>query len=335
MFVGVSYLVFWIAYRPTVSGFRDGCFVLGGSLLMTAPWWGTVVARHGINTYLAASGAQPLFPTRPLYALTHSTILFAPTTLPTLLLNPWHLGLLLGAAFLLLQRQYVLPIWLFVVDWIFLHSRFAWMLAAVIFAAAARLSLVALADVDVTDFTLKRRQIVVIVVALVLGSHALLGAVGYASSSPISTTGPFGDREGTLPSFLDDADMAAFQWTRTHTAPAATFLIVGSTAEWFPQQTDRTIILGIWGTEWVEGNEFERQFELFRDLSYCSNAACITDLRQRLNHHPDYLYVPKGQYSTIYDNRRTQPSSMRQSLVKSDHYHIVYENEGVIIANVT
>ena len=325
-FFGISYVLFWLYFRPTVNGLRDGVLVASGGIILAAPWWATVVFRHGFQVYLGATNSQHLFSSGPLLSIVLNTTLFSAVTEPALLVDPWVGTLLVATGLLLLAEKWFLPVWLLGVDLLLAHPRWSKFIGILVLVAGFSQAMTLISN-RLTASTPRRSRMVSAGIALLVMSHILFIGMGYARGTPR-------DQSSSLHMFLDNEDMAAMEWVATETRSNASFLVVGSTAEWFPQQTDRTILIAIWGTEWSGGKKFNRQSQIFRQLAYCSNASCLTDVRSNIDSRTDFVYVPKGRYSTIYSGRRTMPDTMQRSLEASSQYEIVFENDGVIIVEV-
>ncbi|WP_245800162.1 hypothetical protein [Haladaptatus litoreus] len=162
----------------------------------------------------------------------------------------------------------------------------------------------------------------VAVPALVLGLLACLGILFVGGHSVAS--------QPSMPAFIDHEDTEAMEWVRSETPADAEFVVLGDAAEWFPQQTNRTILVGPWGVEWKTPQAYQRQKDSYITLSECDTARCLTDNLQSQPRQPDYLYIPKGEY-TVRGQTITQIDKMRLSLERSDRYRIVHENDGVLI----
>ena len=143
----------------------------------------------------------------------------------------------------------------------------------------------------------------------------------------------YGGVTPSLPPFIDDADVRAMAWIDEHLPASATFVVVGDTAEWFPYYTDRTILVGPWGVEWRGHDQYRRQLRMFRRLSRCERARCFTARLNRFGVRPDYLYVPKGEF-TVRSFTEETPPALRRSLIDSPRYRLVHENEGAMVFRV-
>jgi hypothetical protein len=152
--------------------------------------------------------------------------------------------------------------------------------------------------------------------------------VAYASSSLDSHGG-----SQSLPQFIDDSDLEAMEWVRTNTEPDAQFVVLGDAAEWFPLFTDRTIEIGPWGVEWKGHAKYQYQLGLYNHISTCDTESCVTRSLVLSGTHVDYLYVPKDTF-TVRGMMKTQSPQLKETLLESDRYKLVYENEGVMIFEV-
>ena len=90
------------------AGLRDGLITATGIAVITAPWWLAVIARHGMDPFLAASaaaGADSYDPLVGLFALFRFDFTDEP------FLRMFSVLGLLGFAFKIARREYLLPIW--------------------------------------------------------------------------------------------------------------------------------------------------------------------------------------------------------------------------------
>jgi hypothetical protein len=122
-------------------------------------------------------------------------------------------------------------------------------------------------------------------------------------------------------------------WVRTNVATNADFVVLGDRAEWFPYFADRTILVSWWGSEWTETSTFYEEVALYRTVSRCPNAACVSESLGRAGHTPDYLYVNTDTY-TVRGKEFRQVDRLHASLRASPRYVSVYENDGVVVYRV-
>ncbi|MFB6172650.1 MAG: hypothetical protein ABEJ23_08965 [Haloarculaceae archaeon] len=314
IFFGVTYLVLFAGYDRTAGGLVAGGLVAVGGLLLAAPWWSQVVAVHGVDVFAGAAG-------------THRGLggglarLVAVLGVEPDLSALFYLAVFAGLAYGLVRRRYVLVAWFLACWYVVGQARFLFVVGGLLVAP--------LVFEGVAPAVRRRAGVgwvvpVVAAIGLVLATTGLLYAGG-------ALAGPRGSAQ---PAFVDDDDVAAMAWVQANTPPDAQFVVLGDAAEWFPQQTDRTILVGPWGVEWTTPARYERQLSLFRSLSGCHTESCLTAGLRTAGVAPDYVYVPTGSY-TVRGASATQPPAMRRSLVASDRYDLVYENDGVAVFRTT
>jgi hypothetical protein len=320
-FFGLSWLVLYAFHDRTLRGLAVGASVAAGGVLLAAPWWLSVVASQGPGVFFAAAGThsglgggphrlldQFVYPLDPSVAVVFFVAVFA------------------AAAWMFRERRYFLPVWFVAVAYVIGKERFQFVPGSL---------MVALVFFDVVVPTIRRRvegvdqrHVAAVLVAAVL-VPATVGTL-YAGGALASAH----HGSPSQPAFIDDSDRAAMAWAAENTAPDADFVVAGDAAEWFPLLTDRPISIGPWGVEWTTPERYETQLSLYRDVSHCGSAACLSWQLERAGVYPDYVYVPKDTY-TVRGLERTQTSWMRSTLVDADAYELVYESDEVIIVRVT
>ena len=309
-FFGLTYIVLYTAYDRTIRGLLGGALVAAGGLALAAPWWIQVALTHGPDVFLAASG-------------THSGLLGGISRIGRVFWTGlgvpmlFYLGVLMGLAYGLVRRRYFLVAWFVASGYIVGKPRF-------LFVAGSMLLAVLVFDGVIPMVRDRAGDGWVVPVTVALALMLVSTGVVFASGSIDAHGG------STQPAFVDADDVAAMEWAEENTDESATFVVLGDTAEWFPQQTDRTILVGPWGVEWTTPERYHRQLSLFRDLSYCHTEECLTTGLRNAHVDPEYVYVPKDTY-TVRGSEAHQLAGMRTSLIASGRYDLVYENEGVMV----
>ncbi|WP_458210682.1 ArnT family glycosyltransferase [Haladaptatus sp. NG-SE-30] len=322
VFFGTTYLVMFACFSRTPRGLVHGAIVAAGGILLASPWWLQIAATHGIGIFTAASG-------------THSGIggglgrLLQQFVYPLDLDVPivFFLGSFAGGVYLLKQRRVFLPLWLVSAALVLGKVRFQ-------FPAGAMMASVFVFEVIVprvrnwsrtTNYPRSAPLVAVIVLGLLVSSVGVSFAASGLNSHHESTT---------QPAFMDDDDRAAMQWVEENTAADSEFVVLGDAAEWFPLLTDRAILVGPWGVEWEGHKPYNHHLSLYKRMSRCPGKACITQKMISNDVNPDYIYVPKGHY-TVRGIDEYQKPWMRENLVDSDRYKLIYENEGAMIFRVS
>jgi hypothetical protein len=327
LFTAYSGAVLWWALARSRQAAVNGLAVFLGTLFLSAPWWLTVVARHGVGPFVAtltnSSGAFPWYGGPAAFlGLKWTEELGFP--LVTALAA-------LGLVSCLASRRWLLPIWLaasFTIE-----SR-AYVQRPVIIIAL-------LAGVGASDVLapLVRRHI-----HLTGNDHrASVLTVGLLAFMAIYLLGSSLAWDATSTTQLSRADRDAMAWARTHTAADAQFFVVSvsawgytNPAEWFPALAERSNVSTVPGYEWIPGAIGRRTVAWNRAL-LCSSqtAVCIEHWLERSAPAATYVYIPRGS---------TEPGQvdvsgevglccrpLRASLQRLHGYSTVYNRRGAEI----
>ena len=321
VFFGLSWLLLFLTFDRTPRGLVSGAVVALGGILLAAPWWLQVIHVHGPDVFLSAAGThnglgggvgrlldQFVYPLDENYV----TLFFV--------------GIFLGTSYFLRRRRFFLPAWLLAGAYFIGKSRFQFVAGSMMLAVFLVEAVGPWVARQVGTRDLRRVTTGVVLLAVVAAT--VVGGL-YAGSA--LNTAHHGST--SQPAFIDTADREAMTWAAEHTDPGDDFVVAGDAAEWFPLFTDRSILIGPWGVEWTEPAEYERQLRLFRSVSTCEQAACLTATFEQAGVTPDYVYVPRDEYTVRGLTHRPQPG-LERSLVDSDRYRLVYGNEGVAIFRV-
>jgi hypothetical protein len=323
VFFGVSYLLLYAAFDGTLRGLLLGAVVAGGGLALAAPWWLQVLAAHGPDAFTAAAG-------------THSGLFGGPHRLfdqfgYTLVSGP-PLGLYFllayaGVAHFLRERRLFLPAWLIVPAIVVGKERFQFVAGAMMAAVVLREGLREVVERRFPAETRRRERERAAHLALA-GAVLLAAAVGTVYAAGALPWAHAGD--SSQPQFMDGEDREAMAWAANETPPNAAFVVLGDAAEWFPLFADRTILVGPWGVEWTTPERYERQLTLYRTVSGCDSEGCLTAALSTAEVDPEYVYVPKGEY-TVRGMDESDTTNLRRSLHRSGEYAQVFENGGVVV----
>ncbi|UPV76568.1 hypothetical protein M0R89_18725 (plasmid) [Halorussus limi] len=322
VFFALSYFLLFLQFERTLWGLLRGAVVGFGGILLAAPWWTQVMAYHGIDVFTAAAG-------------THGGIGGGVPSLSSLMnvnLQSLFVGsalsllALVGIAYLLKERRFFLPVWFVAVTVVIGKARFS-MLVGSFIAAVFLLEFVGAKLKERSALGVGRRGVVTAALVLIM-TVGLAGGAMYATGEVDAHAG-----SPSLPQFIDHDDVEAMEWAQHNTKPSATFVVQGDAAEWFPQQTHRTMLVGPWGVEWKGHGPYNRQLGLFRDVSSCNSAHCMTRTLSEEGVMPDYIYLPKGKF-TVRGMQYQRTSKLAMSMHLSPKYRTVFENDGVIIFEV-
>lgn len=325
LFFAISYLLLWTGLDRSPRGLRDGAAVGVGGLLIASPWVLAVAATHGPEIFMAAAG-------------THGGVGGGRALLNGI--SAWSVAVFGGVVLLVLSGRYLLAAWLLGAAVLFKQPRFGYLVGSIGAAAivvedvlpwlgARRPSLGQharrLADVAQRGNGRARTEppsggTVLAAVAVILGT--VLAPAVFAHHA---TAGP----DEATPEFLDDFDREAMAWASAETPSAATFVVLGDAAEWFPLLAHRTILVSPWGVEWRGREPFQRHLDAYENVSVCRRVDCVERWLVTVDAEPDYFYVPKGEYTVR--GKYYEQHGLPSALGRSDRYQRAFENEGVVV----
>jgi len=287
------------------AGMIHTALAAGGVLLLTAPWWLTVVLRHGLSPFLAAFGTrgdlrEVLWVFVTLSFVDHLLLYFV----------------ILGAIVAMIQRRWFLPLW-FVNLWL-TNPRTAHTFSTIpaAFIAAETVLVLFLPSIQsalVTGGKQVRLGRVIIMVILL--------PVIYASSLV----------NKSLDLALSPNERAAMAWVAENVPEWARFVVVSgkiwggdSSSEWFPVLARRVSVATVQGHEWI--GDFRvvvaRYFSL--QACYMSDTRCLTELLATFGTPVTHVYVRRQ------SGRGTSCcSAISIALRNYPDYRLIFENDDV------
>ncbi|MBI2761650.1 MAG: hypothetical protein HYX51_09525 [Chloroflexi bacterium] len=350
-FVVVTALVLLVAHGRGRAGIVRAVIVAGGVAAVTAPWWVTVLAYHGVAPFVAARGSAA-FSGAPVQL--GSLVMFSFTKEPFF---PVIAALALAGVYMAwLRRQPLLPCWLIVL----------WVLDPRGGHNYVTVPLALLAGLGVTD----------VVLPLWRQFRAGMPAVGPVSGR--STRGSPSDLAGALPVGLigvlliygvlsaimsapvslgavpaDERD--AMAWIDTHTPSESSFLVVdgigwdviyGSGAgmdaltgwgldrssEWFPVLANRPSVATPQGYEWLP--DVQQAERLYYEAQKCAvrDAACLDAWVEQSGRSFTHVYIPK---QPVPPASVRDPEgccwALRHALRTDSRYRTVYDGPGASV----
>ncbi len=319
----VGAILIWLFLGRSRQTFVHSLLVAGLVLFLTAPWWGTVLARHGIQPFLSAFATSQKW-----LAIIH-LVFFYFTEEPYLAIMA-VLGLI-GIAYQLSRREFFLVVWMAAP--FFLEGRSAMLPAAIPLSILAATGLVDVVlarlrtdtggDPSAPRLATRFDQLIV--------AYLLFYFIfsGYQFDLKTSST------------VVSSSHREAMTWIRQNTPIDARFLVLtGSVTivcdpvpEWFPTLTGRTSILTVQGQEWTLGGKIQPLINQTLDLQAClaHDADCLTQKSTGLNY--TYLYVTK---KLNIDN--CEPIAINTSfdhflttLQQQGQFKQIYENDEVAV----
>jgi hypothetical protein len=337
LFVGYSYGLFFLAYGRSRRGVGVSAGLALVALVVTAPWWLTVIRYHGLEPFLAATTTAG-WSTGQQITTALGDFLFPPERFLTLL---GGLGLV-GLAACLLRGAWLLPVWLplvFALTPRSAQTEATIPLALLIGIGAGEVLLPGLASVmghralslprllPRAPFRLATRpdgrRLALTACSLVLFGYAVL---------PYWLPASFG---AYALEALPDGERDSMAWIAANTPTDSVFLVLSPknsweadyVLEWFPALAGRKSVLTPQGAEWLPAWAHARRVCLYNAFH-----------RQALGSLPrmetwlDRMEVP---YTHVYVSKLVRGpvdlDNLRSALVASPHYQVLRDDPAALV----
>jgi hypothetical protein len=319
-------LVLWLFYGRSKEGIKNALLTALGVILLTSPFFLTVISRHGFDPYLNA--AQTGFQSAWAWVaiLTGS---FADEKFVTLI----SALALLGFVVTLARREFLLAVWLFLPAIIDPRSAASisiipWaMLASIGFADIILPGLVSLTgkarenldfESNWSIYFMQSAGIKIALTALIF--YAFFGTVLSDQVYPKVS--------------LSASDRSAMDWVANNIPAQSRFVILtgeseafaDSVAEWFPVLAKSVSIATIQGYEWMPDKLFQTKMNEYYALQTClnKNYHCVEEWGTETKQNFDYVLVSQN---GLADNG----NSLVASMLVSATYQPLYQDGDVAI----
>jgi hypothetical protein len=310
----------WFFYGRTWRGALHAFFVALGVFLLTAPWWGTVLAQHGPAPFLFAlqTGEHTSVNWLSLLARLFSSGEF----LPLLLILR-----VAGFVYAVLKKQFffiALILFPALVD-----PRSAAVLAHLSLTMLTVFACLDLLPALVRKFRASEMNPILSqrtgVTVLFLVTFMLFLECGLYNFRLINTT-------------LTADERVAMTWLRENLPSQQNFLLFTGkpysmsdpVQEWFPTLTGQHSQTTLQGLEWSLGSEFIGRLNDLVLFQTCADLACVDDWSARTGLRYDYLWVSKFPPNDQSESARAAHSLLAE-LESSGQYRLVHENGSAVI----
>jgi hypothetical protein len=310
--------LFWGRNR---TGLLHALLVLLGTIILTSPWWLTVMLQHGAGTFLNASQS------------TDSRLLFL-TPLLTLSFTSENVAFLsvfavIGIFLALARHEYFLPVW--VLAGLFVDPRGGVPFTLLPFSILAAGVVTDLAAPYFLRLRGREGDEWWQALELPLGK-AFIGFLiifCLANAYTVSNTISF--------HALTTQERLALTWAATETDSRDNFLVLSGETnplhsallEWFPALTGRHNLTTVQGSEWLSGKQhYQVRLKLFSQAQNCLYAGtdCLSGLVKAYGEPIDFIVL--SQEDGIIP---VESTPLYQSLRDSSEFKMVYMNEEVYI----
>jgi hypothetical protein len=331
----VSAIFLWLMLSRKKATFISSILVGLIVLIVTVPWWATVIHYHGLQPLI--NGAQTGKNVLAVFHLLFFVFTEEPYATVIAILG------LLGIGISLARREYLLPLWMVIP--FFVEGRSA--------PGPAAIPLAMLAAIGFID---------VVVVAIQAAARKVRPAAegnkqnGGSSAETISSLernlslylllylifSAYQFGFGLSSATLYPPDQEAMNWVSQNMPAEARFLVLTGTTsvscdsvlEWFPALTDRQSVYTVQGTEWTQGENFAPYVRATYDVQECLLASDVSCLDSAISPSQyDYIYLSKilrVNNCRPVDIDITFPYFLEQ-MRTNERVEIVYETDGVIV----
>ncbi|MFL5448598.1 MAG: hypothetical protein ACJ8AX_08615 [Gemmatimonadales bacterium] len=328
-FVAFSGLLLLLAYGRNRQALLASAAAAAGAVLLSAPWWLSVIHTHGVGPFVAASATGGSIFRSLSLADTISTL--AQLGLGTAESVLAIIGMLaaVGFFFALAMGDWLLPTW-----WIAIVT-----LDARQGSTFSTVPIALLAGVTVVQLLLPvMRRLPVSTLRrspgkapwppqVVLGLFLVFAAVSaFVRNTPVM--GGMSDMGS-----LSHQELAAMGWLARETPSDARFLIVAGTpweidrnSEWFPVLAQRKSVATVQGFEYRPLGEFARKKRQYIDLQGCAGwvSQCLQDWSRATGESYSHVYIPKSP-------DRNCCRLLRYSLQRDPAYRMIYDGPGAAL----
>ena len=323
-----SALVLWWFFGRNKTRVWKSLAVAGLTLLLTSPWWVSVLAAHGISPFLTAASTG--------WHSTEAAFSFLGFNLTNETgLQTMGVLALIGLFISLAQRKFFLPIWMLVIFISEPRSAPLFMTPAL-----ALLGALALEEIQFLLARLEGRKIPP-------GEmHAFAGIISKIFLAILLVQWILSSFTLTLIESatltLTKADTQAFTWVRGNTPLESRFLVLTGqqpftdpVSEWFPALTGRVSVATEQGHEWDNSKNFAEIHILSAQVQHCyyRTEQCLAGWLEDGGESFEYLYIRKLQVTSSY-RLEVVDNALLDNLIASGRYRLVYNTPEVSILHL-
>ncbi len=332
-FLSFSIVLLFLFFARTRHAAVHSLFVGAGVLLVTAPWWLTIILRHGVAPFIAALGTGS-HTIQVLIDLIKFNFTGEPYSGLLAILG------LLGIFVCFADRRFFLPAWLMAI--LVLAPRSGSTYATIPLAMLIALSVDRLVLPGISRMSEITRAGAE-AASMPMGatpqhwSKQLLPklALGYFFIYALMSAWSMPTLVGPILKALPKGERDAMAWIAASTPKESRFIALtmrnpweDSTSEWFPVLAQRTSLATQQGTEWIPDLYLKRTNQ-FVALQACAmrDVDCLTAWSGQWNAEFTHVYVRKATSGSL----KTCCSLLERSLNASSAYALVYDGPGAMI----
>ncbi len=309
-----SVFVLALFFLRNRKSFYHALIVVVFVVVLTSPWWLTVLSRHGLAPFQAALGAHPRdFATSLLY-LFQFNLSGEPILAVVAVLG------LIGLIRDFRHHDFFLPAW---IGLSFLSDP-----RAAPFASLTPLILLAVKGFESTLKGLGESAPIESGFVSKFSRYVLFGVIAYLFLSGTIASMQFGNSLRIL-----REERQALNWIVDNTPTDSRFLVLTGDAalsdplsEWFPALTERVSLVTVQGHEWTPDSPLQENVRAYNRAQLClkSDSICLSGWNF------DYLYIRKVKPQKE-GGVEQQVSLLEASLRESGEYAVVYDSDAAVL----
>ena len=288
----LSCLIFGIFLIRSRTAAIHAIAIALGTLLLTSPWWGSVVLQNGIAPFMSAGQSGDLSVS---LAALWENLLSRQTILPFATIFRW-----MGLGWVIYKRRLDLLVWGFLPY--FIDQRSATIVTSFLYPMLAAYGFLDVLPIFINFIRTRKWEIEKD--NTFMNHHALsmslLGILFYLIIECFVHA--YVIRNVTLPYASQDM----MHWVRENTPADGSFLILtgredvmtDAVQEWFPALAERHSASTLQGLEWTLGSEFYPRWNELSALQLCREMACIERISNEMNIEYTYLIFDTHQFNS-------------------------------------
>ncbi len=326
-------LLFFFLFGRNKRGLVNAIIVAVAVILLTAPWWATVVSVHGLAPILAAGRTGG-------YSIGNLAKFLPLNTTDEMALAFMGCFAVIGIFITLARGQKFLPLWLLVNILVEPRSAALYITPALALLAAITLDEFILAGVRAIEFNHQAKSppsttnwaetMLAGRMAKIVFAFLLIYFILSAYLVPVA------ESRGMI---LTPDDLAAFGWIKNNLPSGNLFAVMTGNqpmtdpiSEWFPTLTGQVSVATVQGYEWDASRDFGTLLQNSVDLQKCAfqPADCLDAWQEATRQPFNYIFIDKASIeSNVGGVSFNIP--LQQSLLASGDYTVIYETGSVAI----
>ncbi len=281
-------LLLWFFWGRNREGTINSIIVATGILLLTSPWWGTIIQHHGVETFYQAgqvTNSRWLFWTI-FYALSftgeYTTVIavFA----------------LIGFFIHLAKKDYFFPLWATLC--LLVDPRGG------IPASIFPFTVLAMSTITngIAPLMVENKQFAESLDSWIYSLNTKVGRLFFGFFIILFVYNAYSISNTLSSQVLGTAELNAINWVKSNTDKTDSFLILDEQdnlllsplTEWFPALTNRRSIATIQGTEWLSKDKhYNKQFPVINSLHAClyGDVNCLKYFNNKLTDKYKYIII--------------------------------------------